>query len=322
MPQAENVLALVRGLGEVMASNVNESPNGANVTASKTGIQVRFVSVAAVCRARETITLRVAAADVKATYDKINAAILALNTPAARIAQSALRELNPQDVRGQLEVDVPRTSRAAVDGILESAGVAVMQRDVSRSTDLVNTLDTKIHYAMDIQAAATLPPKRATTVTLDVANAEDALQSARQAVAAIKSGAAREVSYNLSNTPDGRRIGRITIEAPVADAAEVLARVRPSDAVQKTFQVNENQQINAGTLSRESIDITFEDRATLVPADKGVGATVHSALSAALGALLWSLYVIVMGVVFIAPFAAVLWLVTLPWRRRRKAAAA
>ena len=213
--------------------------------------------------------------------------------------------------------EVARKDRAAIEAVLSGTGVAVTTRSVARAGNPEGTLDTKVRYELDVISQAKLPPRRVSQIDVEVPSVDKALAQIRSSVGEL---GARETGYSISKDPNGYASGGVTIEVPMAKSLDMHARIRALDGEQKGDQVTENQQVSAGSLAREQIQLTFHTGKALVAADKGIGPTVRNALASALGALLWSLYWIIMGIVFVGPFAAVLWIGSKIWRRKPKTA--
>jgi hypothetical protein len=135
----------------------------------------------------------------------------------------------------------------------------------------------------------------------------------------------KELDYTVSKDPTGRVIGRIVLDVPVdpetrssAPVMSLLDKVRGLGTERDT-QISKNPNVPETRFARERIDLTLSSRPTIVKANEGVGNTLRAALSTAFAALTYSLYLVVTGVLFVLPFALVLWVVRLIWRRRRPA---
>jgi hypothetical protein len=119
----------------------------------------------------------------------------------------------------------------------------------------------------------------------------------------------------------GRTNGRITVEVPIADVMRVLTAVRDLNGEERVNSVQTNPDTPDTRYATERISVTLSSRGGIVEPDKGVGTTVRAALSSALAALSWSLYLVLTGVLFLLPWGLVLWVIRRVWRRRRVAAA-
>ena len=68
---------------------------------------------------------------------------------------------------------------------------------------------------------------------------------------------------------------------------------------------------------KDRIDLTLSSRESLVASDHGLLATTRAALASAAAALLWSLYLILTGLLFVGPWLAIAWLLYRITKRRK-----
>ncbi len=314
--EAPAVLAAIRGLGEVMSSTITENPDTANVTASKQGIQLRLVAIAAV-PSRDTQTLQIAAADVPAAYTKMLDALRPLEgEKGGRILTAQLNQQDAHNVTATLDVELRRTDQGFFDAALAATGSQIVARNVARSTDAANTLDTKVRYTITLAAADSLPPRESAAIGMEVDDVERGLSDLRATIAADNG---HELDASKSKDAGGHVIARILIDVPLANSPDLLAKLQALGK-ERTNDNARNPQAVDGKLARARYDITLSNTAGLVPQDKTIGSTLHAAVSASLAVLLWSLYLIVQGLLVVGPWLAMGWLA---WRllKRKKAAA-
>ena len=316
---ADAIIQAIRNTGEILTSTITENPDTANVTTAKRGIQLRFINVAAV-PARELQTLRIVAASVPDAYRKLTTSLQTLETAgSARLIGSQLNETDPRTVTASLSFEVRRDSLPAIDKAFADAGIEGVSRNIVRSTDTSNTLDSKVRFQIDeLMAAEALAPRRTTVLGIELDNVDKTLESFR---ASLSPADARELDYNLSKEPNGRVIGHLVIDVPVTSAMTVLTKIHDLGGNEKVNQVVKNMQVPDTRFAKERIDITLTSKDALVDRDKGLGSTLRAALGSAAAALLWSLYLIITGVLFIGPWLLIAWIM---WRifKRRKVATA
>lgn len=312
--EAAAVLAALRSTGEILAQSVSESADTANVTAAKTGFQIRLISLAAV-PSREATTMSAATPTVAEAYRRLTGAIAELPSNATRVISTQLIEQDAQNVSAYMDFEMRSTDRAAIDRAMSDAGLDIVSRTVARVTD-TNATDQKTRYQVTFINAAQLPVKRTTTQAIEVADVEKALLQVRSAAQGI---AAREVDYALAEDASGKTVGRLIIEVPAGQADKVLAVVNSISGDRKVNQVNENRQVADTRYARERIEVSFTNRAGIVPADQGFSATVRNAVASSAAALLWSLYLIITGVLFVGPWLLLLWVLWKVLRRRNAA---
>lgn len=235
---ADVLLGAVRGAGEVMRLDSTTNPDTQNSTDAKRGFSVQIQSLATV-PPRESTTLRVAARDVAAAFNALREAV---RSAGGRILTSQLAEQEggSANVTGQLDFEVRRADYAAVEPALGTAGV-VLSRNVSRSSDAQNTVDSKVLLQVALVDERTVPPRETVTLSLavdDVAAKYEALLNALREVGG--SGARVLVSSINQQDPnnttatvefDVRREDRAAVDKALADAGVVYGRTvaRPAE---------------------------------------------------------------------------------------------
>ncbi|HSV13246.1 MAG TPA: DUF4349 domain-containing protein, partial [Tepidisphaeraceae bacterium] len=315
--QAQRVLDAVRGSGEILNSTSAETPEANNSTLAKRGLQVRLVNVAAI-GAREAQALRLVAADVPEAYTRLLSSLQDMQTAGnARVISSQLNQNDARNVTATMTFDAQRKALPSVDKAFKDAGVDFLSRNIVRSTDTSGTLDTKVRFQIDaLVSADSLEPRRKTVLAVEVDDPEKAMEIMRSGIAGTP---AREVDFNMASDKSGRVTGTIVIEAPVSNIPAILDRAHHLGD-EKVNQVVKNQQVSDTRFARERVELTLSSRAPIVSSDKGLGSTIRAALSAAAGALLYSMYLVVTGVLFVLPFALLIWVGMVVFRRRKAAA--
>ncbi|MCL2646895.1 MAG: DUF4349 domain-containing protein, partial [Phycisphaerales bacterium] len=307
---ASTVLAAIRDMGEVVVSTSTENPDTANVTTAKRGIQLRLVNVAAV-PARETRTMRLVAGNVPEAYGKLLGALV--EQGGVRVVASQLNEMDPQKgggVSASLSFEAKREALPAVEKAFADAGVDYLSRSIVRSSDTANTLDTKVRFQIDeLVMSDLLPPRQTTVLGIEVGDVGKSLASVRGALP--REGGVKEVEYTLTKDASGRVTGHLVVDVPVRDVMAVLTKISDLGGTEKVNQVTKNAS-GVGSegekrFIKERIDLSLTNPAGIVKSDAGLLATVKSALSAAVGALLYSVYLIIVGVLFVGPFLLVGW---------------
>jgi hypothetical protein len=160
--QADAVLAAVRAAGLVMRMDVTVNPDSQNTTETKRAFTLSIVSLTTVAP-RETTTLRLAADEVAESFNTLREAVRAAG---GRVLGSQLIENDPSNVTATLDFEIKRDDYATVAPVLAKAG-DVLTRNVSRSADVDNTVDTKVRIQAEFVDHAMLAPRE--TVTLQVA---------------------------------------------------------------------------------------------------------------------------------------------------------
>lgn len=285
-------------LGEVIRRTVTENPDTNNVTSAKRGYQVQLYALGSVAP-RETIRVDVAARNVPDAYRALMEAIQKVK---GRVLLSQLDEHDRHNVTGRLDVEVRRSDLASVQQALAAAG-DVISRNAGRSTDVQNTVDSKVRLQVNLTNAALLAPRETTTIAIEVAEVDRAFG---EILAQTAGAGGRTVESHLSHERSGRVVGKLVVDVPLKSAGEFLAKIRGLGVV-RMVQSSHNPQVPEGELARARFDVTVANAELLVPSDQGVGAWIRKGLSTSLTGLLWSLNLIIIGLCFVGPWALIVW---------------
>jgi hypothetical protein len=301
---ADGVLMDVKQAGEVMNSNVTENPDTENVTSTKRGFSVQLRSLASV-NPREVRTLAIAAPDVTAAYTRLLATIQSFK---ARVVLSKLD--NETDANGNqqnetagwLDFEIKRGDIDAVEHALTDAGDSI-QRQVLRSNDDQNTLDTKVQFKVGLHNARLLPPRENWTLAVESSDV-DAAQA--DVLAAASAAGGRIIDSTLSKESNGKTTAHLVIDVPLGQSVVVVDRVKHEGDL-RVVQSTKNPQAPEGQLARSRLEITIASPESIVSADHGLWGTIRAGLTTSVAGLLWSLQLIIVGLCVVGPFAAVIW---------------
>jgi hypothetical protein len=298
---ADGVLMDVKQAGEVMQSNVIENPDTENVTSTKRGFSVQLRPLASV-NPREVSNLNIAAPDVVDAYNKLLAAVQKLN---ARIILSRLDnedDPNLHETAGYLDFEIKRTDLDAAQQALNDAG-EMIQRQVMRSSDDQNTLDTKMQFKVALHNARLLDPRENWTLAIESGDVDSAQADVLSGVTAA---GGRIVDSTLSKESNGKMTANITVDVPLDQSAVLVDRVKHEGDV-RVVQSTKNPQAPDGKLARSRLAITISSPESIVSADHGIWASIRTGLSTSISALLWSLQLIIIGLCVVGPFVAAIW---------------
>lgn len=312
------IVQAIRESGEVLTSAITENPDTANVTAAKRGIQLRLINMAAV-PARENQALRTVAGDVVEAYEKFTGVLKGLEAEAGggsvRILNSQLNASDARNVSATLAFEARREALPAVEKAFADAGIEVTSRNVVRSPDAANSLDSKVRFQIDEMVAGdSLAARRTTVRGVEIENVEEAMKTLRATLAGTP---AREVDYSLTKEESGRVTGRIVIEVPVSAAPAVINHIDALGGKEKINQVVKNSTVPETRFAKERFELSLASPASLVGPDKGFSGTVRAALSSSAAALFFSLYLIITGVLFVGPWIVIVWILWRLFKRRR-----
>ncbi len=297
--KADAFLTSLRAAGVVVHSESNENPDTQNVTEAKRGFAVSIESLA-VAAPRETQQLKVAAAAVPEGFADLLNAVLSKN---GRVITSQLNQQDREHVTGTLSFEVPRDATTAIDAALAKAG-DVITRNVVRSQDTENSVDTKVQYSLDLVDAAALPPRQKTTLAVEAA---DVSRAARDFVAAATSAGGHAAGSTESSLDrEGNLLTRVIVDVPLAKAASVIDQASGLGTV-RVNETSTDEHASEGRLARARIEVTFGNTSATVGGRDTIWDAIRHGLSVSGAGLRWSLTMIVIGFCFIAPWALIVW---------------
>jgi hypothetical protein len=326
--QADGLLRAIReaaakGNGELLTSTVVQNADAASTTSAKRGLQLRIVNIAGV-PARESQNLRLVAQDVGASYGKLLTALQALAAAGnARVISSHLAQSDPRTVTANLAFEARREALPAVEKAFAEAGVDFLGRTINRAPASSNALDSKVSFQVEeFKSAEALDPRRTYSMTVQVENVEKAVEALRSSMGQEErkggGNGPREVDFSVSRSTSGDSVAQLVLESPEGETGSLLERVRGL-GTPRSDQITQNTQVPETRFAKDRLQVTLVSREAIVSADKGLGSTLRAALSSAAAALLYSAYLVLTGLLFLAPFALVLYPVWRMVKKRRTA---
>jgi hypothetical protein len=296
--EAASTQAAIAALGEVMNLQLVENPDTANVTTAKQGFSVRIISAAGVA-ARETVTLQLASPDVVKAHETLADVATRLQ---ARVVRSNVTDGNGDNVNAVLEVELPRAALAEWEQARLEAG-DVLARSVVRSTDVQNTLDSKLRVNLTFFPADRLPPRQITTAVVRARSSESQQQAF---LAQAKQLGGRLIDQTMNRDANGRSTARVVFDVPPDKAATIFDSLRSAGDI-SSMNTGTNPQAPEGPLSRTRFDLQFAEGEALVGAEDGLWSSIQAGLATSLKGLGYSLRLLVVAICLVAPWAAVLW---------------
>jgi glycine cleavage system regulatory protein len=312
--EADAVLAALKQVGEVMSLRVTENADTQNVTAAKRGFQVQLWALGAV-PPRQTDVLQVATQDVPAGFRDLQAAV---DKAKGRTLNAQLHEQDRQNVTAQLDFEVRREEKAAVEAALAAAGDTIA-RTVTRAQASENAIDSKVRYQVKLVNLTALQPRESLTLGVEVRDVE---QTAAAFVAYVAEAHGQVTQSHLARERNGRVTAKLVFDVPLATAPGLVERFRAAGVV-RAQQATRNLQVPAGKLALARLDVTLSNAELILPSEEGFWPQIRTGLKTSLLAIAWSLTVVIVGVCFVLPWVLVLYgLYLLVSRLRRRAPAA
>jgi hypothetical protein len=258
---------------------------------------------------RETQTLKLAASDVPAAFRTLREAVGKVK---GHVVNAQLNEQDKQNVTAQLDFDVRRVDEGAVQNALGGAG-EVLSRHVGRAAEGENVSDAKVLFKVELIPITAITPREVTTLTLEVADVEAAVTLLN---AQVKEVEGRTVDEKGGQERNGRTTARVIVDVPLGAKPGLVEKLKSAGVVRGQF-VTRNPQAPGGKLAVARLDVTLSND-ILVPRDEGLWSQIRNGLSFSLRGLSLSVSWLIVGVLFLLPWAilvyAVVWLFRRLWR--------
>ncbi|HZK81015.1 MAG TPA: DUF4349 domain-containing protein, partial [Humisphaera sp.] len=293
--KADALLAMLRGFGEVLKTETAESPDTQNVTESKRGFNVTIGSLSAF-PSRETQQIQLAATNVP---DAFNDLLNALRTGAGRIIASRLNELDRGNTTATLEFEIGRDVAGVIEQAMAKDG-QVITRQLNRSTDTDNTVDSKVHYALSVASSEQLPPRQTTELSVEVTDVQKAMDDLQ--AAALAAGGRQVDNPAISQGDAGQTVATLTLDVPLDKVASLIESA-DGKGIRKSRRTSIDAHAPEGKLARARLALTFATPATLTGSNDGALAGIRSGLGTSMRGLSYSLMLIIIGVCLVAPWA-------------------
>ena len=313
LKEGEPTLIDMRAMGEVMGFKVIENPDSANVTRSKKGFNVVLLAMANVT-ARETSTLRVAARDVAETYRALQA--LALEKK-GRILDAGLNENSRENVTANLDLELPRGDRSALDDALKAEG-EILSQNVQRAPDDGRVVDSKIRVQISLQTIASVGPRRIVKLGVEVGDVD---KTSERLAAHVTSNGGQLVDSQNSRDPNGRAVSFLVFEARLNAMAGFVDLMRKAGTV-RIEETRRNPAAPESELAIGRIELTLSNEDPIVGSDAGFSAQMKDALRSVITAAGFSLKFIIIGALVVVPWVLIAWFVWRLFRRKSAKSAA
>ena len=308
---AEAFLAELRRDRDVLNLTVAENPDTNNVTSAKRGFIVSLRSLASVPARQSEQMVLVAKADVRESF---NALIEQGAKLGVRIISSQLDDNDHANMMGTIEMEVMRESELELRTALNAAAHTV-SRNVIRSTDAENTVDSKVRLRMQVMGQERLDPRQTTTLVVEASGVDALAGQLKQS--AIGMGG-RVVNAQQASDASGQTTSEMILDVPLAKADALQREIEQLGKV-RVKQSTQNLQTPAGEFARARFTVTLASGDRIVADDQGLGTSIRNALSTSVRGLLWSLQFIVVGLLMVGPWAILLWAA---WKLLRRKPAA
>jgi Domain of unknown function (DUF4349)/Putative zinc-finger len=273
------------------------TPMDAKVKRGDTLFLVQIYNLANVA-ARETVTLWLAAPDVRTAYQSLRDAA---GKATGRVLTAQLNEQDAQNVSAQLDVAIRRTDEGTIRTALDTAS-EVVSRQVTRAPEGDDATDTKVLYRVTFMATSRLNPRETTSMILEVPDVDQTSAALAKQVAEANG---RLVNAQSTRDQSGKVTARAIYEVPLA-AAGIAERFKAAGTV-RAHQSISDAQAPAGKYATARFDVTLVNRDQIVAADDGLWPQVRRGLSYSMAVLLTSVTWVVFGLCVVLPWAVAIY---------------
>src|SRR4029077_3945763 len=140
---------------------VSRVPENDNVTDAKVLYRITLVDADSI-QPRETVVMRIAAADVPAAYQKLREALAKAK---ARIFTAQLNEQDRRNVTAQLDFSLRRGEEAMLQAALKAAG-DTLSRPATRLPESPNLTDAKVLIQVTLFDVDAVQPRETVSVKI------------------------------------------------------------------------------------------------------------------------------------------------------------
>lgn len=292
--EADALLQELKAIGETLRHQTTENPDSSNTTQSKRGFLVQILAMGAV-PSRETAVMQLATPDVPTSYRKLREAISAAK---GRMLSAQLNEQSRQNATASLDFEVRREQEGLVQAALSSAG-DVLSRNVTRVPENETALNSKVHLQVTLIDAARIPPREATSLGIETADVDAATT---MFTSIVRDAGGRTAESHAARERNGKVTAKLIFYVPLAVAAEVVDRFKSAGVV-RVQEKERNPQVSDGTLAVARIDVTLSNSDLILTPDQGMWPQIRKGLTTSFVGLSWSLTVVIIGLLFVLPWA-------------------
>jgi hypothetical protein len=277
------------------AEGGREPVPGARVKRGDTQFFISLYNLANIAP-RETATVQLAVANVPASYRALQEAVARLK---GRVVTATLDEQDRQNIKAQLDLEVPRGQEKALETAFAESG-EVLTRNVSRAADSENVTNAKLLFKTSLFNAARIPPRETVTLGVEVENVDATVDVLRALVSEAKG---RTVGGpQVGHERSGRVTARVIYDVPLSAAPALIDKLRAAGTV-RAQQAMPNLQAPEGRLAVARLDVTLSNSDLIVPKDDGLWPQVRQGLATSVRFLSLSASWLIFGVCVILPWA-------------------
>jgi hypothetical protein len=296
------VRKLLNEIGETLTRNVVYA-TGANVTDAKVLYQIILIPESTI-DAREITHVTLAAVDVQSAYRKL----LELAERLKGHVREKTLDLKDQQNSGHIDIVIARADEATVLTAIQEGGEE-LDRKLERRPEAERVTNSKVEFDIRIQSSTTIDPRQTIILKkIQVPNVPETLAKLKDKV--VKANGRVPVGVSSSAQANGQVKGEAIFDVPLAFVDGLMAEIKASNrGGAPTEYVSEDPKAPSGRLAIARIKLDLETADLLVPRDEGFDAQFRTGLSWSLRGLLVSVSWLISAIVFIGPWALLVWFV-------------
>jgi hypothetical protein len=314
LPRSEEpaLRKLLDELGESLGRK-SERKVGDNVTDAKVLYSVGIIAETSV-EARDYVKTTLAAVDVPEAYRKLHALVQGLK---GQIRGASVQEADRRNITAHLDVVVARGDEPAVQSALADLG-EVLSRSNERRSEGERVTTTKTAFTIDLVSASTIEPRKTYVIDEEVEKVKERVAEFDQIVQ--RSGGRIIEGPLVGTQKNGKLGGHVVYAVPLASAEGIVLQIQQVGSGHRPPEQKVTEDIKApeGRLAIARIEVRLHTADQLVPNDEGFASQFRTGLSWSLRGLLVSVSFLVTAIVFLAPWALLVWAIVWMMRRERK----
>ena len=216
----------------------------------------------------------------------------------------------------QVDFEVRREEEHAIQTALAGLGDE-FSRMVTRVPENENAVQGKVHVQATLINLSRIPPREITTLGIEAADVDAA---ATLFASLVNEAGGRMVESRASRERTGKVTAKLVFDVPLAAAADLANKFKTAGVV-RVLERTRNPQVSEGPLTSARLDVTLSNSDLIVPTDEGLWPQVRKGLSTSFIGLSWSVTVLIIGMLFVLPWALAIYIGwrLLLWVRRRPA---
>lgn len=215
----KNLEKVVEKAGEIVVRDRSRAADGDDVTDARSRFLVELVDInSASIKARESISLSIAAEDVDTAVDSLRKT-LGLDTIKARLFDEKIDDKNRNNKWAELAFTLPRANEPALKDALNKTGKTLTTK-VDRNVDKTRVIsNAKVEYLVEFLQADSLPARDKVTMKVAAVDVDATYKKLKEVLTRVKG---RLTDDDLDNKNRQNINGRLEFDIPIKDESLIL----------------------------------------------------------------------------------------------------